>query len=150
MKLQDVLHFYVWCPVLVCYNIEGKPVIGRLTPKMLHEDWEDLCEAQGDRYRLQLRPLPSMTKEEAFHLSDIGDPTKFEVTKVDRDDKGVYMKYRWKDERFPSGYGHSGTSLYFNQATWTPAHLQYLLSRDFDLFGLIPAGLALDATKKEG
>lgn len=74
-----------------------------------------------DEVKLLLRPLASMSEEE-----------KKECGNLVYDFSGDEELNRWKWQDF--------------ETLLDPAQFHYLLSRGFDLFGLIAAGLALDAT----
>lgn len=77
-----------------------------------------------------LRRLEDMTEDEAIELLGITVPY---ATYHSKDHSGLY----W------SGAGVSSAHLSFSYGD--PRSFHYLLSRGFDLFGLINAGLAIDS-----
>lgn len=106
-------------------------------------------EAKGKGYtmnfnqcKLVLRPLWDMKKEEALEIIQI-ENSAFIVKEI----KFFPMEegenqFTWSEELEPP---HSAESWSIMDAM--PEQFHYLLSRGFDLFGLIEAGIALDKTK---
>lgn len=89
-----------------------------------------------------LRRLDDMKEEEAKHL--LRFKPEHEILKCEKTDKYISFQYRWLDSIYDSGYGYSERALGFHQL-WKPQDFHYLLKQCFDLFGLIDAGVALDA-----
>lgn len=98
--------------------------------------WQDI-----DMISLLLRKLEDMTEEEARECLEM----KYNIG------QGIRI-----DERRDSGYwyqhlGFDGTPIngrqfiYFIQLTESPKQVAYLLSKSFDLFGLIESSEAIDA-----
>jgi hypothetical protein len=107
---------------------------GEFAPVM--DSYEAYQRVIKDGYKPLLRPLASMTEEEAVEMYShlypwtAKDPNK-EVhvwaIKNQLSDKGVY---------------NEGNVSMLHYIEWFP----YLLSRGYDLFNLIPEGLAIDST----
>ena len=59
------------------------------------------------------------------------------------------LYYRWQDDRIGNaeGWAYSSSGLYFGKEEWAPEQFVYLLSKGFDLFGLIESGLAITSPK---
>lgn len=100
---------------------------------------------------LELRPFSDMTEEEAKIFMDLRSDA--EVYKKDVFDNYIEFKYKWFDEDVrPTthdgkcysaiGIGKDAAKLFVH-----PEKLLYLLKQGFDLFNLIPEGLAIDKTK---
>jgi len=152
-QLKEVIHFYLRCPVWITRNIEGNPVIEQLTPHMLYDDYDELCEPSGERMRLMLRPLSSMTEEEMKHIWKLIHRRDFVGNNIIWFDKeSSSSAKRWV---LSSGCERLGIEMTGN--IWADSDLHhfkynphfataYLLSRGFDLFGLIESNQAIDTT----
>lgn len=137
MKLQDYAPYYIGSPCLNtwfpadhdCYNA-GWKLIGIETtsfkPYILESDTES---TRADLIKLVLRSLEDMTKGEAI---DFMTSVKPGAQYIDHNKYAVLFKSQGSmgDISFTHG---------------PPAGFHYLLQQGFDLFGLIPAGLAVDA-----
>jgi hypothetical protein len=123
MKLQDYLPLYKGCEVL--RNNENLPfrLTGNRLAAYIHGD------LPIDSIKLLLRPFSDITEEEfRQHFYD-----------------------HWLEELDVATFEEQ----YREVKCWTikqeallPEHFHFLLSKHFDLFGLIPAGLAIDKTKE--
>lgn len=151
-KLQDFLHLYLSGNaqveydgrignIFTYYHPAGKFNTDQVWICSLEEDGnpEMSCSAPVDKVKLLLRPLSSMTEEEItelFLLKGMTKPDKVTRTEI-------------KDRFLQIEYIHSGVygSDYQHIITMYPDQFAYLLSKSFDLFGLIDAGLAIDSTK---
>jgi len=129
-EIKDYLHLYLGCEVAV-------PSIANI------EDWEDyfllsvsihnciiihaehgISTFKHEQVKPILRPLSSMTEDEK---KEIGFAA-FEVLRKDEFD----------NKRLPPRN---------ISCMWAARQTVFLLSKHFDLFGLIESGLAIDATK---
>jgi hypothetical protein len=152
-KTSDYLHLYLPCEAFEVIN--GKVINKRITikPHMLEYVLTGTCE-----YKPILRPLSSMTEDEAKSIHSIqfgGHPNvytyyEFDIrragngwsvirldcmnTKLIITDHGNLWKTIEEDNNPP----HVEPMQYQNEI------LRFLLSKCFDLFELIPAGLAID------
>lgn len=171
MKLQDYLHYYIGANVFLCINLEGNNVIEPLTPKMLHEDMDMFIDPDDTRpYKLLLRRLEDMKEDQMIGLLQSMAPPDME-DKPTPEDYGLEMFYNddglMVDRDIAVGANYScrcyegqigvkvcGSIILFDETgkdvtrdelTNTPRAFHYLLQQGFDLFGLIPAGLAIDA-----
>jgi hypothetical protein len=125
MELKDYLHLYLGC------EMKFDKFTGTLTQIQKHPtddtyDWymvscSNWHENDFSKYKPILRPLNDMTHEE---LQKCGNMV------YDFSDDPELNNHKWQD--FEIG-------LASEQFHW-------LLSKHFDLFGLIEAGLAIDAT----
>lgn len=171
IKLNDYIHLYLGCEVFVQKKQGNENLLrGRMcdvTNGSNHGDWirvsfetcvtvinSNFEEVKSnfhtffigeDMIKLSLRRLSSMTEEEAIHLFKLNslDDKKREFTLIEKDDKCITMNYKWKDELYDNYY-HSSYSIYFNKETWSSKQFVYFLSKNFDLFSLIDAGLAIE------
>jgi hypothetical protein len=164
-KIRDILHLYLGCEaeVNVTYRYPKKTHrllkavflgINRLSVDTSYtarpfdvygKPWDEFYETK-EAPKPILRQLSSMTEEEARVITGY---TAFEnireVTKFWKDDKCACVEYRWKHDGMVDGWAYSASAVYFTKDEWTPELFQYLLSKHFDLFNLIPEGLAIDA-----
>lgn len=129
-NIKDYLHLYLLADVLV----QGEERTGRLTGTMNgnyeceiqfrlvdnpHHSEEEPESANTDDVKLCLRPLSDMTEEE-----------KNQFERMVEDAQDFNKPEAWTD----------------NFVCEIAEHTRYLLSKHFDLFGLIESGLAIDKT----
>jgi hypothetical protein len=141
-KIEDYIHLYIGCEVMFC-AIEGVPykckLVGVTTDSEgAHriqlaeiEDDGELGSIFWDHLEFIdpiLRPLDSMTEEEAIELLCLTVPTTY----VDVKKGGI-------------AYGTEEAGVeYLFFASIDASRFKWLLSKGFDLFGLITDGLALN------
>lgn len=137
MNIRDYLHLYIGAKHRYKFiDSEGFSVWLDLLPHRLPR----LEDASISEIQLALRPLSSMTEEEAIEFITTG-------TSVYK----TIMDIVIKDDclSFEGGYGHTGRTwvkvIAFNSLK--PQQFKFLLSKHFDVFGLIKAGIAIDAAK---
>jgi len=168
-KIEDYLHLYL--PIAVELNNGGSKVYNRVAVAVGNTDDEfryvtlrlgkgkksfthSILLAEPDRIKPILRPLIDMTEEEMkdvlimhFHESGrdvaaqsiVSVKKKHEVKMASKYGTGIpYIVYN------ESNIPHSDDVLSFSELN--ADQFIYLLSRGFDLFGLIEAGLAIDKT----
>lgn len=161
MNIKDCLHLYKDVLVEVKKKLDTDYHIGRvceITSRSNHGDWivvvfEDVIttttsgtfEQQssnmhhfffGEDHIIPLfRPLSDITKNEVANLMGVKDVV------IDGDWCPPFFQIAWYDSKDEYRSDH----LYIHQMH--PDQVFYLLSKHFDLFGLIDAGLAL--AKKE-
>lgn len=91
-----------------------------------------------------LRDLSDMTEEEAKEYFKLPDNVEF-LKRKDVSGKSACFEYRFKhpNERLniEDGYFYSEVAIYMTG--FKPNEFIFLLSKGFDIFGLIPAGLAI-------
>lgn len=136
-EIKDYLHLYIGCKCHLLDYKNGEPKEFQLTVYNLnyYRDWISYI-------RPILRPLSSMVEGEAKEMAEM------------RGIKKVHFK------RFEFDHGNDRIDvLYFNMQRrnieWvyiflknlTPDQFRFFLSKSFDQFGLIDAGLAIDSTK---
>lgn len=135
--IENILHLYIGCDVkhdngdvLKLYGIVGSEV------HLVYSDYYDISSI--DHITPILRHLDSMTEEEAITLYDEMFP---DVQRRDDFKAKIII-----DQVTRTGVYYEGKVSIMDYVNWFP----WLLSKSFDLFGLIDSGLALDATKLEG
>lgn len=146
MEIKGVLHFYLGCQVLIeseMFGVNGKPdkIIDILT--QVNADGSVECKNHTppeDDFKPILRPLSSMTEEEAKELLRIRYARNGWAEPIYERHSSICI-----DFKFASSDGK------FNQTQldWDmldAASVAYLISKGFDLFNLIPEGKAIDAT----
>lgn len=167
-KIEDYLHLYLGCEAsFFNEGLGSPPIVGKLISieldrKILSLDTRYRIEFHylQTYFKLNLRPLSDMTEEEAvdiytlerdrvLHVAtndhDISKRTDFGwvITRLDHMNIGLLVRfdgvcYKVIDE---------GKKPTIEPAMNQPIIFQYMLSKGFDLFGLIEAGLAIDKTK---
>src|SRR5690606_24799191 len=156
--IRDYLHLYIgtWVTItnVSAYMIgqgfeDGKYI---LSGEIYHFIMSGECELQS----IELRPLSDMTEEEAVDIAIImyGKP---DSVKWRMEDKGDFFRVYRKhySESFTIDKASGDIDRYSkcdgkSELETTLQHhfiTKYLLSRGFDLFGLIDSGLAIDKTK---
>lgn len=139
MELKDVLKFYLGCEVLLeskMYGVGGKP--DKIRERLVGID-ENGAEGEqhilyeGD-FKLILRPLSSMTEEEALEFARIERP---EAEKVKLKDGKVWSYHDPKDGTFYKWLTHSLETI-------TPKQFVWLCKKGFDLWNLIESNQAIN------
>jgi hypothetical protein len=145
-EIKNYLPFYLGCKVF--YGREIWEFIGINKPYKTNKDvfvsisirppnkgfrsMVSLCNLSD--IKLILRPLSDITEEEAIDIWDIMNAdggNKKELSKYDVIEQGKSLVY---------------SICYMANIVATFALTHYLLSKNFDIFGLIGAGLAIDST----
>lgn len=140
MKLKDVIHFYIGCKVkhsaLKNYRI--------LTGK-----WMQSLLEKGIEFKPILRPLSSLTEDEmkeVYCCDCWAKCTKTEILEIGFDGENtncIQIKYEGRiNTATGSRLGYE--RFYFNSLS--SYQFQWLISRGFDMFQLIPQCQALDTT----
>ena len=129
-KIEDYMHHYLGCEVLVSNKIETLVHVGLLgnDSQRFHtiQKYQSFTNEWKEDNKLILRTLSSMTQEERDII----------------------------DFEYGSGSGNLSDSL-MNEKLYqlriedTFEITRYLLSSGFDIFGLIEAGVAIDKSKLE-
>lgn len=141
-KIEDYLHLYLGCDVT-----DGEHVMKLLSVGIYgYTAANDEVKSQGMFHRVKpiLRPLSSMTEEEK---TTIGKMAGWYEGGVIFNEHHFEIKHdTFKEMAFDSltranehDADRLGPKAYFEM-------MPYLLSRSFDLFGLIEAGLAISST----
>jgi len=146
MNIKDYIHYYIGCPFI--YN--GGPKVW--------DGWEGFKKGGAWYYKddnfikmgghdfmlskiqLVLRRLSDMTEEEAVKLIHLRSDALIDIQDVELSEGGTGInythRYRIASRRFKK-------FCYLRDLNSSQFH--YLLKQGFDLFGLIDAGLAVDA-----
>jgi hypothetical protein len=106
--------------VLVGINVQEKVVYVKCRD-IYGNEWDDFRKVSYDKFTPILRPLSGLTEQECIKANSFGKGG----LDLDENLKGYY----------------TNTACFFD-----PEEFKYLLSIGIDLFGLIPAGLAIDKT----
>jgi hypothetical protein len=140
MKLEDYLHLYLGCEIDTPH--------GTATFKQ-YDLSENIVSADfgimGPEYRYfdisevkpLLRPLYDMTTVEAVELVYAAEGAKAEFKMWQSEGTELYG-FTWQSDHYRKGQIHN---TWFQE--YEPEGTRYLLSKHFDLFGLIDAGLAI-------
>lgn len=144
-KLSDYLHLYVGCEFIHRTDQYGWSAPMKFSIEQL-SIYSRSFDDDKERYKFLLRPLSDMTEAEMHELFwfehasikqlvgeftlhlDRSRPRHGIRFVVDRDDKEHFM---------------SGT---LSMSRFNSEQVKYLLSKSFDLFGLIESGLAIDSS----
>jgi len=145
-KLKDYLHLYMGCECLLKMEENNKKLNIRVLRSLpflfgeLHAEFGGntgfpICDVKPI-----LRPLSDMTEEEFEGLREITGYPNHNATFEGAE--GKHIRYRYGKKSTVNGFK---TSL--NTDQMRPDMLVFLLSKHFDLLGLIESGLAADKTK---
>jgi hypothetical protein len=129
-SIKEFLHLYLGCDVVYYENGEYKGF--GVNTHALHVNIE--MGLRKTEVKPILRPLSSMTEEEAIEMYDHLYPD------VPRDSK--FKSVTILSQLSLPGMYYEGACSIHDYKGWFP----YLLSRGFDLFDLIPSGLAIDGS----
>lgn len=173
-NIKDYLHLYLGCEcVLDCIDVKAKTILigchtnGNYQVAHAHYN-QDYWQAKY--INPILRPLASMTDEEMIEVIQLTTPDHIE-DKPTAEDYDLDIFYNdggnMVDGDVEIGANYScicyegqiairkcGSVHFFDEsgnienAYNLPTMYKYLLSKHFDLFGLIEAGLAIDKTKE--
>lgn len=149
-KIEDYLHLYLGCKVYIKGEItkgmfdDGQEVdiIGTLSS--VSGNYWGIDTEHGsigtDKaiFKLLLRPLTDITEEEMFAFFLIYCPKEQLVE--DNSRESMWVGYFGKTE----AKERVKIKLLKNIISLTPIETVYLVSKGFDLFGLIESGLAID------
>lgn len=152
-NIKDYLPFYLGCEVMH-RNEKGR--LEAVSKRM--NVWDGFISFGdfGSWYAVNeikpiLRPLSDMTDEEAKACYKINPYSKAEwliqSVIVKENIKGYQpniVQINWAGKEGSTGYASGTDYIYFNKLS--AEQFSFLLSKHFDLFGLIEAGLAIDTT----
>lgn len=136
-NIEDYAHLYIGCTVKSYWGTTSEIVtlVGVADGILIYDFWRDETEVAHSwdatlesehPDKLLLRPLSSMTEEEAAYID---------------------VEFSFGHEMSNLSNSLKEGSLYQMRVSETFEITRYLLSKSFDLFGLIEAGLAIDSTK---
>lgn len=130
-KISDYLHLYIGC------KLERGGIV---THNLLAAAEEAAFDAYLD-FKPILRPISSMTKEEAIEV------TKPVVAYGDIPNRRVYITYKNSFGDIIVSWGEGIREKYSptKETAFSPQQFHYLLSKHFDLFNLIEDDLAIAA-----
>lgn len=142
-KLTDVIHFYLGCEVL---TNQGKgSLIGVFTSDQDPSERISLEDGDCDCiewYKPILRQLDSITEEDRTILFENVFGKFYNY---------LYQHYRvgnvFTAEKVDHIDGFTKGHVTLSLSSFSPKNFQYLLSKGFDLFGLIESGQAIDKNK---
>jgi hypothetical protein len=151
-KIQEYLHLYgIDCPVmtpdgigsvLAIYSNAVEVCLNVIKYKQIMKGRKGGVEMHYKYFypdiKLILRPLSDMTEEEMLSYARITRP---EAEKIAFKDGGISSYYNPGDTTFYKWAKH-------RLDVFTPEETLWLLSKHFDILGLIESGLALDKTKQ--
>lgn len=152
--LKDFAPYYVGCDLL---RPDGKTILqiyGVQDSLFIHRENNELTYSGMTGSKLILRPISSMTDEEKKDIYSIIFKRPFPST-----GDIIFMKASRKSaERWILMTGVDRVGIEHDGDVWADCDLnnykfnphevtRYLLSKGFDIFGLIESGLAVDKTK---
>jgi len=140
-ELKDYIHLYIGCNVIDEHNFIMK-LVGVTASEVEDGKTIAICdiidnskttgpfqELYVEEVKLVLRPLESMTESEMYEYTKMASPA--------REGKNILPVIK------------AGPLINHFLNKHDPVIIKWLLGKSFDLFGLIPAGLAVDKTKTE-
>lgn len=146
-ELKDYLHLYLGCECIIENKLKvvlcGFEQNGhKIYPVIRLANYSTKMVNDFSLIKLLLKPLSSMTEDEAIEI------TKPIVIYGDIPNAREYETFKNVFGRIVVSWGKSHYEKYVpaDEKTFTSTQFQYLLSKHFDLFGLIESGLAIDAT----
>lgn len=161
-KWADVAHYYVKSPISVLYKSEPMSKLSnwsysiqQLIDSMLRIENGVVVNPEGAEslaYTPILRHLEDMTEAECFELASLiwGESDLIPFTRNDsqRIIKHKDIKFNGKDDPygdclFVVGVDGRASSWPIRMNQMTPQAVHWLISRGFDLFGLIESGQAI-------
>lgn len=160
--LKDYAHLYLG--QIMRYTGNGKPFRGTRIDEPLTVENYHLMLFSNDR-KLVLRPLSVLTEDEAIEIAEImyGQPDSIKWRMEDKGDYfNVYRKHYGRSFTIDKASGdidryekidivnEAGDRSEVSELETTLNHhitTAYMLSRGFDLFGLIDSGLAVSKTE---
>jgi hypothetical protein len=157
-EIRDYLHLHLGCECAMTRDNYLLPHPVLLSPSLLSEYLQAYCLIGGIELKLILRHLSSITKDEMKQLWTIVFNRPFGINGDIRFYDSLAKESKPKDiSRWVLWSGVERLGIELDGKIWADSDLQhwrfnqhevtrFLLSKHFDLFGLIPAGLAIDAT----
>jgi hypothetical protein len=157
-KIEDYLHLYIGCKLK---GPTGTVTLMSVIAELPCTNWgiavlngnQSYTTVLGD-YKPVLRPLSTITGDEAKECYKLNPYSKGEwlIEKVIvRENIKGYMPnivdVHWKGKEGTTDYACGVDVMFFNKLN--PEQHRYLLSKHFDLFGLIEAGLAIAKPTKK-
>lgn len=124
-QIKDYLHLYLGCKFIHNVHKGVFELCGYNIYEAYAQNSLGVSTFDARQIKLILRPLSDMTPSEFKEVEAYHPETK-----------------RWLDV----GHLDDGGKVQFD--SWSPYVTVYLLSKGFDLFGLIEEGLAIDKTKQ--
>ncbi len=137
-QISQYLHLYLGCQIRLHSNITNTFGTWR---KMTFRDIE-LVVVHGEKCQIELRKIENMTEDEALDIYKLYD-TDWESYLRRHNEQCPGETFSALD--YIKG-GRYVNSIYSISSQPSQA-FAYLLSKHFDLFGLIDAGLAIDKSK---
>jgi hypothetical protein len=127
MNIKDYIHLYIGCECLYDWTYYNETdLFGKVTSKIIEDVRSPHLSGASTNVRPLLRPLSDMTEEEFKERF-------YDSMREDLFDDTLQMQ-------------HEEAKRWAHDACHYPEDLRWLLSKGFDLFGLIAAGFALDKT----
>lgn len=126
IKFRDVAHYYLGCK---CKRISE--IIFTLSPINFPSSWESVDFTKN--FKPILRPLSSMSDEDVIGFCKLSEPESY----WNRSHERIYDEYRklFREEKY---------------IVFSPEETHYLISKHYDVFGLIDSGEAIDGSALEG
>ncbi len=163
-KIEDYLHLYIGQTVARDHNglVEYAYLAGVCKSEVEKYKWVSVLDVGIDHFhewyveetKPILRPLSDMTEDEMRELYKImGEPSNtfcYPVTHVKWGSRIEGYQPNIIDVRYEGSHGGGGGSGHYQILLnrIDSKSFLWLLSKGFDLFGLIESGLAIDKTKR--
>lgn len=165
-RIEDYIRLY-GIGTMAFFDRDYREIIGlsrkyvKLWKKKPNTDLGNSVEANYDEIKIILRPLASMTEEEGKELMTMLYKEILNIDPKLEDAEVIYggddcFGMKASEHEFEERIGltvesHRGIEISINTGKMMTPQFQatkWLLSKGFDLFNLIPEGLALDATQQ--
>lgn len=148
--VKDFIHLYIGCKVVADSGIKGRLVEYNLEHSLCNiEISNGTIGKPVNEIKPLLRPLSDMTEEEGYEIY-----FQYFGSKTAEDWSGDTGSAYFRPKKIKPGKYHGlrivdGIDYSSGDFGTVIKILPFLLSKYFDLFGLIEKGLAIDATKLE-
>jgi len=148
IKFKDVQHLYSGCEL---YTGTGKVTLIATQMETLVckqrtivLNGNQIHELHGE-FKPLLRPLSSMTEEDAIHMASLTEHESHFINAVCQRNKFDDLIVVW-DSPVDGLVSYNSTGELF----WCAEQVLWLTKNGFDIFNLLNSGEALDATEREG
>lgn len=152
-KITDYLHLYMGCRVNTPDGARKLLGLNGLGNATVETHPKEIAPSTGyflyheSQVTPILRPLSDMTEEEAKEFFETGASSTILNKRIVK--SGVLFEYSWvsdnPERNNADGFSYSEVGMSFAPQL-NAAKFRWLLSKGFDLFNLIPDGLAIDST----
>lgn len=133
MKLQDNIHYYIGCEVIVDGKERARLIGGSFVPNSCNQIYYDL---QTEEMKAEDIDFAMPYNDDADDPEPRIKPILRKLTDITEEESNEYRKFL---------YGRTDGAHSVIMLVETPRSFDYLIKKHFDVFGLINKGLAIDS-----